>query len=250
MFKWQIVYTSKRILIQRISLIFILLILGGGGIFSEENNKSAPTSFSNLYQTHRIIVRVQQKDFIIFRPVDYPKQVVSRKFSFKPSVIKQAPIMGKGRLNAITLADFLTHNNPKIPIAEAKKIATLYIEESAAEGVNYDVAFSQMCLETGFLRYGGHVRPRQNNFCGLGVVGKGTQGLAFPTERIGIRAHIQHLKAYASTAALHYKIVDTRFRFVHRGSIKNIDDLAGKWASDKQYGRKIRSLLKRLYQTK
>ncbi len=250
MFKWQPVYTSKKSLIQRISLILILLILGSGGIFSEENNKPAPTSFSQLYQTHRILIRIQQKDFIVFQPAEYPKQPVVRKFSFKIPIIKQTSIMGKGRLNAVTLADFLTKNNPKVSFTEAKKIARLYIEESITEGVNYDVAFSQMCLETGFLRYDGQVHSRQNNFCGLGVTGNGTQGLTFPTERIGIRAHIQHLKAYASTAALHNKVVDTRFRFVHRGSIKSINDLTGKWASDKQYGHKIHSLLNRLYQTR
>lgn len=154
--------------------------------------------------------------------------------------------MGKGQLNAIALADFLKENNPKVPFKEAKKIAGLYIEEATAEGVNYEIAFSQMCLETGFLRYDGQVHPNQFNFCGLGVVGHRTQGLTFPSERIGIRAHIQHLKAYASTAGLRRKLVDSRFRFVHRGSIKSIDGLAGKWATDRHYGHKLQSLLKRL----
>jgi len=250
MFKWQVVYQSNKHLIQRVSLIFVLLILGGGGIFSEENSKHSPTSFSNLYQTHQIHVRIKQKDFIVFQPVDYSKPVSIQKFNFKPAAIRSTSIMGKGHLNALALADFLTKNNPDVSMAEAKKIAKLYIEESVSEGVNYDVAFSQMCLETGFLRYTGQVHPLQNNFCGLGVVNKGTHGMTFPSERIGIRAHIQHLKAYASTASLHHKLVDTRFRFVRRGSIKNIDDLTGKWATDKHYGRKIHSLLNRLYQTR
>jgi hypothetical protein len=104
-----------------------------------------------------------------------------------------------------------------------------------------------MCLETGFLRYGGLVTPDMNNFCGLGSIGPGQPGLAFPDLRTGVRAHIQHLKAYASEESLNGELVDPRFRFVRRGSSPAVGGLAGTWAADRSYSEKIRIILERLY---
>lgn len=135
-------------------------------------------------------------------------------------------IMGKGVVPARGLADFLEKNNPNLTWKKANTIARIYVEEARHEGVNPDVAFSQMCLETGFMKFGGDVQPYQHNFCGLGVAKSGSRGLSFSNMRLGIRAHIQHLKAYASTQKMNYPIVDKRFQFVHRGSVKDIHDLS------------------------
>ena len=116
------------------------------------------------------------------------------------------------------------------------------------EGVNHDIAFAQMCLETGFLRYGGDVKPGQYNFCGLGATGGGEPGLSFPDPRIGVRAHIQHLKAYGSTEDLNNDLVDPRFHFVVRGRAPTIQGLTGTWAADPRYSEKITAILKRLYE--
>lgn len=231
----------------RFSLVLLLILIGGKGILSEENNSHRPKEFQSAYQTQKFQIHLLQKDFVIFKPIEY-KNTIPRLKPAKQLKINFS-LTGRGQLDTLSLAQFLLQNNPDIPASEANKIAKLYIEEATAENINYDIAFSQMCLETGFLRYDGQVHAQQNNFCGLGVVGNGTKGMSFPNERIGIRAHIQHLKAYASTASLHHKLVDTRFRFVRRGSIKSIDDLTGKWAADKHYGKKIHSLLNRLYAT-
>lgn len=144
------------------------------------------------------------------------------------------------------MAAYLKQNNPKLEDKHSFHIAELYIEESTIEGINHDVAFSQMCLETGFLKFGGDVNPDQNNFCGLGVTGGGVKGLSFDDARSGIRAHIQHLKAYASTDDLNLKLVDERFHYVKRGSAVNVDDLTGKWATDKNYGNKISKIISRI----
>ncbi len=241
-------FKSVKTFTLRFSLVILLLLIGGKGILSEENHSHSPKEFQSVFQTQKYRIHLLNKDFTLFRPFVYKKTLP--KLSPVRSIKLSYSINGKGQLDTLSLANFLLQNNPKISSAEATKIARLYIEEASAENINYDIAFSQMCLETGFLRYDGQVHPRQNNFCGLGVVGNGSIGLSFPTERMGIRAHIQHLKAYTSTASLHHKIVDSRFRFVKRGSIKSIDDLTGKWASDRHYGKKIRSLLKRLYAAK
>ncbi|MDR1587215.1 MAG: glucosaminidase domain-containing protein [Treponema sp.] len=156
-------------------------------------------------------------------------------------------IMGTGRTPGDTLIRFLEANNPGADGAFVRSLAGCYVEEAAAEGVNHDVAFAQMCLETGFLRYGGLVTPDMNNFCGLGSIGPGQPGLAFPDLRTGVRAHIQHLKAYASEESLKGELVDPRFRFVRRGSSPAIRGLAGTWAADRSYSEKINAILERLY---
>ncbi len=63
----------------------------------------------------------------------------------------------------------------------------------------------------------------------------------------GIRAHIQHLKAYSSIEKLNSPIIDKRYKFVKRGSVKTIYDLSGKWAMDPLYGKKLYKLLHKMY---
>jgi len=163
----------------------------------------------------------------------------------KPDVPKK--IMGKGNTGANDLADFLTQNNPQADSGFVRALSNIYIEEAALEGVNHDVAFAQMCLETGYLKYGGLVKPEWNNFCGLGAIGPEQPGLVFPDARTGVRAHIQHLQAYASNEPLSLELVDPRYRYVRRGSSPEIEGLAGAWAADRQYAVKINNILQRLY---
>jgi len=156
-------------------------------------------------------------------------------------------IMGKGRVDAENLSLFLEKNNPQAQSDYVLMLSLIYIEEAAYEGVNHDIAFAQMCLETGFLKYGGLVKPEWNNFCGLGAIGPEQPGLIFADPRTGVRAHIQHLKAYATEEPLNGELVDPRYRWVRRGSSPTIEGLSGTWASDKQYSDKISGILQRLY---
>jgi hypothetical protein len=156
-------------------------------------------------------------------------------------------IMGTGKVSAEKMAFFLLQNNSGIDSNYMRMLANIYVEEAAFEGVNHDIAFVQMCLETGFLRFGGDVKPEQNNFAGLGAIGNGEPGLSFPDPRIGVRAHIQHLKAYGSEEPLRGELVNPRFRFVRRGSSPTYEGLAGTWAVDRQYAVKINAILRRLY---
>jgi hypothetical protein len=104
-----------------------------------------------------------------------------------------------------------------------------------------------MCLETGFLSFGGLVKPDMNNFCGLGSTGPQAIGERFPSPRIGVRAQIQHLKAYATDKPPAQKVVDPRRHLVRAGSAPTIYLLAGSWAEDLEYGQKIKLILDRLY---
>ncbi|NPD47559.1 MULTISPECIES: glucosaminidase domain-containing protein [unclassified Lentimicrobium] len=167
---------------------------------------------------------------------------------FTPNNYYSVFIMDQGKSEIDHLSAMLQFYNPKIKSDQANQMAKIYVEESIAEGVNHDIAFCQMILETGFLKYGGDVKSHQNNFCGLGATGNREAGEYFPDVRTGIRAHIQHLKAYASIENINHKSVDKRFRFVKRGSATTIYALQGKWATDPQYDQKLENLLERLFQ--
>ena len=156
-------------------------------------------------------------------------------------------IMGKGNLKPNIMAKFISSKNSTISYEYALYLANIYIEEAEKEGVNYDIAFAQMCLETAYLRFGNQVTEKQNNFAGIGALDGGSRGNSFPSPRIGIRAQIQHLKAYASTEETNEEIVDPRFNYVKRGIATSIHDLSGRWASDKNYGEKIEKILIELY---
>ncbi|MDR0404045.1 MAG: glucosaminidase domain-containing protein [Treponema sp.] len=156
-------------------------------------------------------------------------------------------IMGRGETGADILSLFLLSVNGGADPEFVRELAACYTEEAEAEGVNHDIAFAQMCLETGFLRYGGLVTADMNNFCGLGSIGPGEPGESFSSARIGVRAHIQHLKTYATNSPLNNELVDPRRRWVRQGSAPVLKNLSGTWAADPQYSYKIGVILGRLY---
>ncbi len=159
-------------------------------------------------------------------------------------------IMGKTKATAAQIAAYISKKNPNV--AEyADELAQLYIEEGEAEGVRGDVAAAQSCLETGnFTFEGSAVTFDQNNFCGMGVTSNGMKGNSFASRREGIRAQIQHLKAYATEEALKNACVDPRFKYVQRGCAMFVEWLGQKenpngkgWAAGKGYGGKILRIL-------
>lgn len=133
----------------------------------------------------------------------------------------------------------------------------LYLTEGAVEGVRGDIAFAQSCLETGNFGFSGSaVSLDQNNFCGMGVISNGLKGNSFESPLLGIRAQVQHLKAYACTEALANSCVDPRFQYVARGFAPYVEWLGiqenphGKgWAAGAGYGDKILSILNKIVGT-
>lgn len=162
------------------------------------------------------------------------------------SIYSKIPIMSQGQASARQLKRFLMTRHKGLSSREALEMANTYIKEAAVEGVNHDIAFCQMCVETNYLRFGGAVKPWQNNFCGLGATGGSVKGAAFKDKEIGVRAHIQHLKAYASVKPLKQKRVDPRFHLVRRGKSPRVNGLTKTWAMDPNYGDKIMALMMKL----
>ena len=128
-----------------------------------------------------------------------------------------------------------------------KDFCKIVVSEAKAEGVKAEVVFGQICKETGFLRFGGDVEPEQCNFAGIGATGGGAKGASFPDVQTGIRAQVQHLKAYASDEPLNQECVDPRFSYVKRCAAIYVEWLgvhenptgAG-WATGVNYGYSLR----------
>lgn len=204
------------------------------------------------------IKRVQQGNIIYVKAVELQDYNISISWDSSSRTVKlDSSIRERGSINQIMsqgqaseeqLMQFLTSKTQSVFLRKFPSIARVYIEESQKEGVNHDIAFCQMCLETGYLQFGGSVSPSQNNFAGLGATSGDISGAIFPDVRTGVKAHIQHLKAYASTESIvATPIVDPRFHLVKRGIASVVEKLSGYWAVDLQYGTKILTLLKRLY---
>jgi hypothetical protein len=155
-------------------------------------------------------------------------------------------IIGSGYLSSLDYEPFLNQVNPEA-LKQFPEVAQLYKEEAVIEGVNPDVAFAQALLEANFFGFNGWIKPAQNNFGGLGSTSGSREFASFPSVQIGVRAHIQHLKAYASTEPLVQEVVDPRFAFVTRGVAPKVEQLGRRWSADAQYGAHILAMLRRLY---
>ena len=165
-------------------------------------------------------------------------------------------IMGQTQASIEQMRAYVKKVNPKVPESVLAMIP-LYITEGALEGVRGDIAFAQSCLETGnFTFTGSAVELNQNNFCGMGVTSTGIKGNSFKTPKEGIRAQVQHLKAYACNDALEQRCIDPRFTYVKRGCAPYVEWLGKKenpsgagWASGKGYGTKILNILSNILET-
>jgi hypothetical protein len=91
---------------------------------------------------------------------------------------------------------YVRQRNPKLD-PRYEPLAAEYMRNGEALGIRWDYAFFQMLLETGYLTYGGDVKPDQNNFAGLGATGGGVRGERFKDIASGARAHIEHLVMYS-----------------------------------------------------
>lgn len=140
--------------------------------------------------------------------------------------------------------------------ANIEEFCQIFYEEAIAENIRPEVAFCQAMKEKGFLQFGHDVKPDQCNFAGLGATGNGVAGNSFASVREGIRAQIQHLKAYATKDSLINACVDSRFNYVKRGSAPYVEWLGKKenptgdgWATGANYGTDIVARMKVLLNT-
>lgn len=173
-----------------------------------------------------------------------PVKVTRAKDSIAGSPYEE-PIMQPRRATVEQMEKFVHDVNPAAPF-----LAEIFIKIGDMEGVRGDIAFAQSILETNYFRFTGTVKPEQNNFAGIGTTGPEVLGAYFQTAEEGIRAQIQHLKAYASKEQLRTPLIDPRFNLVKRGSAPNWQDLDGKWAVPGEgYGKAIINIWNRILST-
>ena len=164
-------------------------------------------------------------------------------------------IMSASQLSAAELTSWFQGRTPQprgayaasVPVSD---LAAYFIDEGNAERVSGDVAFMQAIVETGWFRFGGRVAARANNFAGLGAHDR-NEPAQFADARTGVRAQIQHLRAYADPTAttcavppLRRPCADPRFHLVlPRGKAPRWNDLGGgNWAESRTYAGAILSL--------
>jgi len=157
-------------------------------------------------------------------------------------------ILGKSQATAQQMASYLLskNKNPKLSRSiSVIEFCQLYLDIPAKEGVRGDLIFCQMLKETGNLKYGGDVKYTQNNFAGIGATG-GVPGCSFTSIEIGILAHAQHAKSYATKSSLNELNVDPRrtqwFINVKGGTAPHMEDLGGTWAVPGYNTKKYKSL--------
>lgn len=155
-------------------------------------------------------------------------------------------VMGHGQTTVEQLLAFLDTNNSAVP-AELADLPQLYWQECSIEGINWDLAFVQMCMETRFLHFSDSLPASQHNFAGLG--GNNTDWASFATPLLGVRAHVQQLKAYASIEDLQQPIISPRFFTVRRGVAPTIRQLASRWSTDSNYAPKLLATMRRMYES-
>lgn len=172
---------------------------------------------------------------------------------------KYTRIEGTSVATAEQMISYIKAKNPNADETIINMIP-FYISEGQTEGIAGDIAFSQSCIETGnfvFPKETCAVSVEQNNFAMMGVLSTFEKGESFDTPQLGIRAQIQHLKAYANDKALIGECVDPRFNYVSRGCAPYVEWLGiaenpnGKgWASSANYGEKILRVLNDVRNTK
>lgn len=170
-------------------------------------------------------------------------------------------LVGKGQATTEQMIAYLKQVNPspKLPNCTPEQLVEHFVNEGEQEGMRGDIAFAQALKETGNFTYGNIVLPEQNNYSGIGALNGNAQGNAatFETPQLGVRAQIQHLKAYANTEPLKNECVDPRFNLVRRGTSQYVEWLGATdnpnktgWAfPGKGYGKEIIGILNKILDT-
>ena len=145
-------------------------------------------------------------------------------------------IIGKATRKVANLNAWLKENG-------APEYADLYRQAGEKYGVRWDMAIFQSCLETNFWKFGGDVKPAQNNFAGIGAKGGGAPGDSFGTPLKGIEAQLQNLALRAGVSIPEASIISPyvreHYELISARGTTTWESLTGTYATDKEYTNKI-----------
>ncbi len=232
--------------------ILLAVLLGIGGAWLSERNTAKDNGKKEAEQDSGKKEEIQEEIQI---------EETQKKDARTEETKGQYPIMGSSQTTADQMKAYFEMAGVPYPSEALGKggadtietFCQMYYEEAAAEGVRPEVAFVQTMKETNWLQYGGDASIEQFNFAGLGTTGGGVPGNSYPDVRTGIRAQIQHLKAYATTDVLSQECVDDRYIYVTKGSAPYVEWLGQKenpqglgWATDENYGYSIVEMIRKM----
>lgn len=156
--------------------------------------------------------------------------------------ITQTPMMGE---STVTLEQAKRWAEKKGAHQRFIDVADYYWKYGEITGVRPEILYGQAAKETGFGKYTGQVQPEQNNWAGIKiknpVADRPEDHETFATPEDGVRAHFNHISAYVGIDPVgephdRYYVLKT---VAWRGTVKNVEQLGGKWAPDITYGYNI-----------
>jgi len=158
-------------------------------------------------------------------------------------------VEGAGSLNKSGVVEYIKSQKAPLSDSEIERIVQTYFDEAAFENINHDIAIAQMLHASNFLK--NNQRVSGFNYSGLIELPNWNGNFSSMTE--GVRAHIQHIKGYASTTLNRQQIADPRYYLLvnlkYLGTVKTFDQLYEKWtASPANYKQNIERILNGLYQ--
>jgi hypothetical protein len=145
-------------------------------------------------------------------------------------------ILGPSVLDGAELAQWFASTGFKAnATVTMTQLAADYETAGRATGVDYDVAFAQSVVETGWFSFPsyGQVTPQYNNFAGIGACDTCAHGWSFKTALQGVEAQMELLDAYASPEQVPTPLIGP---VGIGGCCTTWISLAGTWATSLTYG--------------
>ncbi len=188
-----------------------------------------------------------------------PKDLLTRAEAC--SLLYRVIASGKGKLTldlGVRQSATSIVGAPQVTVEEAKAwakkcgaaqifidIADIYWKYGEITGIRPEILYAQAAKETGYGKYGGAVLPEQNNWAGIktkNATGDLTEDHeTFATPDDGVRGHFNHISAYIGLEPIgepHGRYYSVK-SIAWAGSIKNLEELGGKWCPDLYYGYSI-----------
>lgn len=173
---------------------------------------------------------------ILYRAINYKDR------NSQDLYITQTPIVGESKVSLEQAKKWAQNSGAHERFIE---IADYYWKYGEITGMRPEVLYGQAAKETAFGKYTGQVKPEQNNWAGIKIKNatgdKPEDHETFATPEDGVRAHFNHMSQYVGLAPVgephdRYYVLNA---MAWRGTVKNVEQLGGKWAPDVTYGYSI-----------
>ena len=173
---------------------------------------------------------------ILYRAINYKDRNSQNLY------ITQTPIVGESKVTLEQAKKWAQNNGAHQRFID---IADYYWKYGEITGMRPEILYGQAAKETAFGKYTGQVKPEQNNWAGIKIKNpsgdKPEDHETFATPDDGVRAHFNHMSQYTGIAPVgephdRYYVLNS---MAWRGTVKNVEQLGGKWAPDVTYGYSI-----------